>query len=444
MGRGRMRPVHGFLVAALLVLGACGTDEWFGSEGEPPLPGERIAVLPLDRAIDANPELQGTPVTLPMPFVNEIWPQTGGTSEHAPGHLSAGGELKRAWEADAGEGSGSTRKVVASPIVADGRVFVMDASTTIRAFDLKTGDRVWSKELAPDDDDEGFGGGIAYAGGRLFVSTGFAEAMALDAGTGDIVWRRRIASPSRAAPTVADGRVFVVTIDNRTDALDAGDGSTLWFHTGAAETASLLGGAPPAVSQGAVIAAYSSGEVVALREENGRVLWTDNLAAVRRTNVVSALADIRAAPVANGGRVFAVSFSGRMAAIDMRSGGRAWDQPFGGIQMPWLAGDYLYLVTYEADLLCLRASDGAVRWINRLPRYEDMERRRDPLLWAGPLLVDGRLILVGNDGRVVQVSATTGEEIGSFDLGESHSLPPIAAGGTILFLSDDATLRAYR
>ena len=54
--------------------------------------------------------------------------------------------------------------------------------------------------------------------------------------------------------------------------------SRLWSHNGIPETAGLLGGASPAVEGEIVIVAYTSGELFALRVENGRAVWSDNLA----------------------------------------------------------------------------------------------------------------------------------------------------------------------
>src|SRR3546814_13420392 len=82
-------------------------------------------------------------------------------------------------------------------------------------------------------------------------------------------------------------------------------GEKLWLHTGFSEPAGLLGGASPAVDGETVVVPYSSGEIFALRVENGRVVWSDNLTAVRRADALSSLADIRAAPVVDRGLVLA-------------------------------------------------------------------------------------------------------------------------------------------
>ncbi len=105
----------------------------------------------------------------------------------------------------------------------------------------------------------------------------------------------------------------------------------------------------------------------ALTVENGRPLWSDSLAAARGADAVSALADIRGRPVIDRGRVFAVSHSGRMVAIDLRSGERVWEQDIGSTHGPWVAGDYVYILSNDNELVCLTRNDGKVRWLRQLP-----------------------------------------------------------------------------
>ena len=80
-----------------------------------------------------------------------------------------------------------------------------------------------------------------------------------------------------------------------------------------------------------------------------------------------ALADIRGRPVIDRGRVFAVSHSGRMAAIDLRTGDRVWEQEIGSSHSPWVAGDYVFVLANDNELVCLTRDEGKVRWVRQLP-----------------------------------------------------------------------------
>lgn len=430
------------LVAGLT---AC-SDTWLGeSEEDPPLPGERIAVLSRAGGISAAPDLAGQAPRLPQPFGNDNWPQAAAGPTHAPGHLALGGELTRAWQTSVGRGSDERGRLVSAPVVADGKVFAMDAGAGLTAVDAATGRRVWQVDLVPEGEDEGgAGGGVAYADGVLVAATGYAEVLALDPKDGAIKWRQRVSAPVRSAPTIADGRVFAISIDNRAHALSLADGDVLWSHAGLNEVAGLLGSASPAVSDGVVVVPYSSGEVYALRADNGSVLWIDSMAALARTDAVARLTDIRALPVMRDGRVYVVGNSNMSAAIDVRSGRRAWDVGTGGLQTPWLAGDVLFVLAHGPRLVALQAQTGKAYWVTDLPRWNDPEDEEGRILWHGPVLAGGNLVLANSEGELVLVSPADGSILARRDLPGQPAAAPVVAGGTLYIMTESGDLVAYR
>jgi outer membrane protein assembly factor BamB len=165
---------------------------------------------------------------------------------------------------------------------------------------------------------------------------------------------------------------------------------------------------------------------------------------VRRVDAVSALSDIRGRPVIDHGTVFAASHSGRLVAVDIRSGERLWDREIASEHQPWVAGDYLYVLTTDAELYCMTRADGLVRWSTPLPRFGDPENKKNPIRWAGPVLSGDRLVVTSSDGQAVSLSPYTGEVLGKMDLGAKTLLAPIVADKTLYFLTDEAGLLAYR
>jgi outer membrane protein assembly factor BamB len=420
-----------------LALVACETTK-------PPLPGERLSVLRLDKQLEPDPEIASLEIRLPRPVVNSDWPEAGGYPNHVMQHVALGEDIKTAWQTSIGDGSSRYGRILASPVAVGDRIYAMDADATVSAFDRRTGKQIWETSAKPEDAGPAFGGGVAFAENRIFVSTGYAQIVALDADTGKEVWRQGVAAPLRSAPTVSDGRVFAITVDNQLQVLATGDGRSLWSHTGTPETAGLLGGASPAVEADVVVAAYSSGELFALRVENGRQLWTDNLAAARRTDALSALADIRGRPVIDRGRVYAISHSGRMVAIDLRTGERLWEQDIGGTEAPWVAGDFIFVISNDSELICLTRRDGRVRWVQELPRYEDLKKKKGGLIWSGPILGGDRLIVVASNGEAMSFSPYTGAALGRVKFPDGSFLTPIIANETLYVLTDEADLIAMQ
>ena len=431
----------------LLGLGGCDTvSDWFSDDEESPVAGERLSVIFLERQLEPDPGAEALTVRLPPAYVNEDWPQTGGYPHHALHHLAAADVLEERWRARIGSGTDDDGPLLVSPVVAGGRVFTMDTESLISSYDAETGARLWVVDMLPEEDDEGaFGGGLAVAGGWLFATTGLGHVIALDAETGAVQWQQSVGEPVRSPPVVSGGRVFAISHDNRLWALDAATGAVQWSHAAIAESAGFLGGGAPAVEGGIVVAPFSSGELTAFRVENGRTVWADILAVQGvRIGAIATFNDIDGSPVIDRGMVFAIGHGGRMVAIDERSGRRIWERDIAGLDTPWVAGDFIFVLTANGELLCVARESGAILWVRPLPRFEDPEDREDPIFWSGPILVGDRLIAAGSDGRILAVSPYDGSILGGRDVGSAVREPPVVADRTLFLVTDAADLIALR
>lgn len=434
-----------FLLAALLLPLSLSGCDWFDKK-KPPLVGERVPVFSDRKDLEPDKEAGAIQITLPAPAANESWPESGGYPNYAMQHLAIGDSPQVLWTADIGAGSGSSRILTAPPVVAEGKVFVKDAESTVSAFDANTGGKIWSVTLKPEKarDSNEFGGGVAYYGGRLFVTTGFANVFSLDPNDGNVIWNSVVSAPIRGAPLVIADRVFAVSIDNKLHAMAAVDGSDLWNFSGLQEVAGYVGGNSPSGFQDVIVAPFSSGELVELRAENGRTVWNESLVGPRReSRAFGNLADIRGRPVIDRGMVLAMGSAGTLAAIDLRSGQRVWERNIGGSQTPWVAGRFLFVVTSSADVAAVERDTGKVKWVTPLTQYAD-EKRRNPIQWVGPVLASDRLLVGGSTGELLALSPYTGEVIGKLAIGSPMRLAPVVANRTIYILADTGRLIALR
>ena len=193
-----------------------------------------------------------------------------------------------------------------------------------------------------------------------------------------------------------------------------------------------------------MVAPFSSGELNAYLVTNGRPIWVDDLTSARGSTGLAVLNNVAGDPVISEGVVYAASQSGRLVAVDLRSGDRVWTRNIGGVQPPYVAGPYLFFVSGQGDLIAMLKTSGKVIWNRPLGAYRDPEDREEPIIWAGPIAAGGRLLLPSDYGRMVVIDPANGGVVSEIDLPGGASNPPIAAGGTVYVLTDDATLAAYR
>jgi len=431
------------MIAATFAAGGCSILN--KKKPSTPVLGDRIAVLSSESDVEIDPATAALPINLPPPVANTEWTQSGGNSSKSMGQLALGG-ASRLFSVNAGRGSSLAARLGSAPIVANGRVYTIDTMGSVRAFDASSGAAVWTAQTPSDRGGEAslYGGGIAYEGGHIFATNGLGYVVSLDANTGAVAWRVRPGGPLRGAPTVINGTLYVISQDNQIYSLNAASGATNWSAAASLEVAGVFGSASPAVSQGTVVAGFSSGELNAYRYENGRQVWQDNLQRTSVRTSVSSLNDVDADPVIDNGQVFAVGQGGRMVALDLITGQRLWELNIAGIDTPWVAGDWIYVLTDDAKLLCIARSNGHIRWINQLPEFLKAKSKRGEIEYSGPVLAGNRLIVTGGTGALIYIDPTTGATKGQVDLGTSVSLPPVVANSTLYIFDDRGQLHAFR
>ncbi len=433
-------------IAAALFLALAGCGVFKKSKPKGQLLGERVAILQAETGFETDPSLASVPVVLPPPVVNDTWAMTGGEADKSLGNLALSAAPSRIWEARIAGGNKEAR-LAAAPVIAGGRLYAMGTDATVTAFDANSGAKLWAVQFGDADKSDAkslFGGGVSVDGDTLYVTNGLGDAGAMKAADGSTVWRVKLGAPLRGAPTVALGSVYVISQDNQLFALNAADGKTQWTSAAAVQLANVFGAAAPSVAQGTVVAGFSSGDLNAYRYENGRTLWNDALSRTSINTSVGSLTDVDAGAVIDQGRVFALGQGGRMVALELVTGQRAWELNIAGISTPAVAGDWVFVVTDEAKVLCVARGTGKVKWSTQLRRYTGKKNKGQPVSWAGPVLAGGNLWLVNTEGQMQSVSPETGAAGGITELKAPVNLAPVVANSTLYVLTADGRIIAFR
>jgi outer membrane protein assembly factor BamB len=417
------------------------------SEPELVLPGERIAVTQQIEHLSANQQAMAEGAGLSAPLTTLTASHPGLNAGHAGGHLALDLPLDERWDVEIGTG-GDEFVELAVPVVGAGHVFAVSASGEVSAIEIETGNLSWRVSIEDFEDDviPGIAGGLAISGSTVFVHGGGHNLAALSVEDGSVIWSQRFQLPLRGGPTVYAKKALAVTdIDANLFMLRIDNGSVLWDRAGLPSGTIVYGAPSPAIYDNQIAVAAHGGELSLLDADNGDVIWSDNLATFNPRTPLQGLGDIRAHPVHDGGLVFAVSQSGRTAAFAVRSGLLLWELTIGGIEMPWVAGDSVFIVTLDGRLYAIRRNDGAIRWVAELPgalpigavAAEDIPR------YVGPVVAAGKVIIVAEDGNILLFNADTGVLEDEADVGGRIVTAPQLAAGMMFVLDNSGTLTAF-
>jgi outer membrane protein assembly factor BamB len=406
------------------------------------LSGERENISFSDDGASTYLEIDKTPVVIDAEKRNAefLQPFMNHTHCYAPFELSSSPML-RLWTSTLDYGCTNTTKAIAAPLVADGKVFCMDAGGIVYALNKQTGARIWRMSTTLVRKDGQIGGAIAYDRGRLIVSSSFAECFSLDANTGKILWRIKLPAPSKGdGITIYDGKAYVMCSNSTLQVIDIDNGKILWSHSGASTDTFFMGSASVAIENDIVFVAYPSGEIYALLLDTGAVLWDSLFSRTSLKDNASAFSHPRACPVVKDGIVYFVAANEQTAAFDTKTGKRLWISNFGGIQTPIVCGNSIFILNSQSELVCLNRFSGDLRWRHDISSHDKHD-------WYGLLLAGSNIVAISPDGRLRFVSAHNGKLTKTAkieDVGDGISINPIIADSIMYLLTNDGRLLAHK
>ncbi|WP_431358139.1 PQQ-binding-like beta-propeller repeat protein [Sulfitobacter albidus] len=379
-------------VLGLTLIAAC-------TEPDVILPGKREgvrAVLQDGGGVQENAaefvENTSRPISLPAPRVNAAWSQTTGSDANRVPHAALSSAPRLAWAANIGAGDSRKFRITADPVVADGRVFTLDAQSIVTATGT-SGQTLWQVDVRPARDQEGdaSGGGLVVAGDTVYVSVGFGELSALDASTGAVRWRQQLDASGSGTPTVSGDLVYVTAGDSTGWAVNRRDGKVAWQIFGSEATKNVLGAPAPALTDDLAIFAFGSGEVQAVFRRGGLNRWDASVLGKRPGRALANVSDVTSAPVVSGDRVYVGNQSGRIAALSLGSGARLWSARDGAIGPVWPVGGSVFALSDLNELVRLDADTGAKIWGVPLPNFTERKPRKQSRVVPhhGPILAGG-------------------------------------------------------
>ncbi len=359
----------------LLALGvsACGSLNWRSKPVEPPAPLPKI-----DKAL----------------LVESLWSlDVGGKSEERFPYLAPA--------------IGGDRVYAAS---ADGNAVAVTLSSGKPAWKIKTGARISA--------------GPSWTENTLLLGTLDGEVLALSATDGSVRWRRQMSSEVLATPRADQGVAVVRTLDGRVTGLNLADGSNRWVYESTVPSLTLRGTGAPLLENGFAMVGLDNGKVIALRLSDGRLAWEETVAVPTGRSEVERMVDIDGDPAVLAGGLFVVTFQGKAAGFDLRTGRRVWDRQTSSYQSLVASREEIYQVDDKSRISALELKTGNPLWT------EEALLRRD---LTAPALTDNRLVVADAEGYVFWLDRGTGHVVAQERV-DRHGISarPLAAGDGIV------------
>jgi outer membrane protein assembly factor BamB len=299
---------------------------------------------------------------------------------------------------------GSHDGPIATPAIADGKVFALDPAGRLAALDLETGSELWTGHLTEDLGSEapyyGFASSPVIAGDLMILQAGGEDGSvaAFDVATGELRWRGLEDGVDAQSPILADigGRQQVLVMgETKLAGLDPSSGAVLWeFEHEGDGPMGAMSQSPVPLGNNRIFVKYTdpSSAVVELSEVDGAF-------GAYRLNQSKGMARSYSPAVVSGDHVY--GFTARfLSAVDPASGDLLWRSRDVGDGFIISVGGQLAVLQKTGTLHLGAASPEGWSETAQVQLFDD-------LAWTPPSYADGSFYLrsLGEIARVDLVRA---------------------------------------
>lgn len=334
------------------------------------------------------------------------------------------------WDTRVGRGNGDDY-IQLVPAITGQAIFAAEARGRVIAMDRRSGERIWKTDI-----DSQVTGGVGAGLGLVLLGTEDGEVVALSATDGSETWRRQLSSEVLTPPQINAGIVLVQSMDDNLHALNPETGEILWVYDNSVPVLTLRGTSRPLLLDDLVVAGFANGKLLALDAKNGQQLWEYRVGIPTGDSELERMVDVDGDLAYADRTVFAASYQGRVAAVDVNSGVTRWDREVSSYLGMSVGGENLYVVDDAGYLMALDRQTS-----NRIWKQEGLAYRQLTMPVAlGPLVVVGDA-----EGYLHLLLSNTGTVVGRTRIDSSGIRSrPIVRGDTVYVMSNKGRLTAYQ
>ncbi len=337
--------------------------------------------------------------------------------------------IKRLWSVKVGNGQGKGMFRL-RPVVSGDLVYIASNDGRVAAVERDSGKKRWEKRL-----ERSLSGGVGHYGDSLFLGTSDGEVLRVSAEDGEVVWSIPV-SGEVLAPPQSDGRVVIVqTYDGKVHSYDYDTAKRRWSYDSNVPVLTLRGTSTPILRDGRVFAGFASGRVVAFDARSGVVEWETRVAIPQGRSEIERIVDIDGTMVLTGGELYAATYQGRIAAIEVRGGNRVWQQDVSSYSGVSVGFGNVYVAHDNGSVMAFLRDGRGLRWEQDALAYRELSR---------PTTVSSYVAVVDLEGYLHLLSQVDGSLAARERVDKEGARADMAREGRVLYVySNSGRLIAY-
>lgn len=325
--------------------------------------------------------------------------------------------VKKLWATQVGRGVDGAYLSL-RPAVTARWVFAASASGQLVKLDRETGSKLWSLDVG-----RSISGGVGAGYGLVAIGTANGEVLVYSEEEGSLLWEKAVGGQIMSVPAIAPDRIVVQSIDGRLHGLNREDGTVAWIFDTSIPILTLRGESSPVVIGGATLAGFANGKLAALDTRSGYVAWERVIGEARGRSELERLIDLDGRFWVSDKTVYAATYQGSVAAIDIPSGRLLWQRKLSSFSGVSEFLGQLYVVDDESVIHAMESLSG-----NELWQQDALRGRR----LSAPTAYDRYLVVGDFEGYLHWLSYRDGSFVARVKVGVQRRPAPGSKLGVVV------------
>ena len=216
----------------------------------------------------------------------------------------------------------SNNNIIGQPVVAKKIMYSIDKNGFVNAFSLAEKKILWSTNiLLNTKNHESNAGGILYSDAKLYVTNGTRHVVIIDAISGKEILRKETPDIIRTKPIMANDTILLLqTISNQLIGYNIEKAKFIWMYEGAIESTAIRRDIYPILHNNHALVSDSSGEMIYINVETGKITWTFDLNQLNKTEVLgSDNVTVTTLPIVNDNFVYFATSNANVIKFDLNN-----------------------------------------------------------------------------------------------------------------------------
>ena len=208
-----------------------------------------------------------------------------------------------------------------------------------------------------------------------------------------------------------------------------------WTYTSDVPVLTIRGTSTPLLIGDNAIAGFADGKVVAVDVDSGNTSWESRIGIPQGGSEIDRIVDIDGVMTVQGIELFVSSYQGRVAALDLRTGRKIWQQNVSSVTGTSVGFGNVYVADVHGTVSAFLRNGQGARWQNIELGYRELSRPTPINSYVATVDLEGYLHLLSQvDGLIVGRSKVAG--------GPARA-DMISANGRLFILDDEGKLSAF-